>query len=98
MARQDREMEGMTRLGAPEIRYDGDADVLYIRISDQPAARSQELDDYRLIDLSQDGDIVGFEFVDARAVGVDLSNIDPQSGKTIEQLVTKAALPIKVYA
>lgn len=62
----------MTR---PVVEYDEEADVLYVRL--QPGAkvsRTRSLGELRLIDLSDDGAVVGVEFIDASG-GVDLRDM-----------------------
>jgi uncharacterized protein YuzE len=41
--------------------YDPTSDALYIRLTDADVARTQEVDDYRILDLDVDGEVVGLE-------------------------------------
>lgn len=77
------------------VTYDPDADMLYVRLSDEPVAESKSLDDSRVIDYSADGGVVGVEFVNA-ASGVDLNDL-PFAGK-VEQLIGDSGLRIPVLA
>ena len=55
--------------------YDPDGDTLYVRLRDGgTVARQTFLDDSRIIDHSDDGAVVGIEFIGASA-GVDLGDV-----------------------
>jgi len=56
------------------VQYDAEADALYVKLIDLPVARTHALDDLRLIDYSEDGGVVGVEFLDA-SHGVDLRDV-----------------------
>jgi uncharacterized protein YuzE len=58
----------------PYARFSPSADAIYVYLSDQPVAYTRELDDYRLIDYSADGAVVGIEFL-AVSGGIDLGDI-----------------------
>ena len=50
----------------PEATYDSEADILYVRLRDsETVARQTFLDDVRIIDHSEEGTVVGIEFIDA---------------------------------
>lgn len=45
------------------LKYDLNVGALYIRLTDRPVARTREIDDNTLVDLDQDGIVVGIEVV-----------------------------------
>ena len=57
-----------------EYRYDADADCVYITISKQPYAYSEELDETRFIDHAEDGTVIGVEILYVTG-GVDVSGL-----------------------
>ena len=77
------------------VTYDEDADVLYVRLTEDPVAKTETLDDLRLIDYSSDGAVIGIEFIDA-SPGIDLRDV-PFRHK-VEQLIGDSGLPIKILA
>ena len=77
------------------VKYDKEADALYVRFLDVPSARTTPVDDLRMIDYSVDGSIVGLEFLEASA-GIDLSQM-PLRYKT-EKLIGDSGLPIRILA
>lgn len=46
-----------------KIRYDKEADVVYIRLSDQEVAESDQEKDGVILDYSESGQIVGIEIL-----------------------------------
>ena len=79
------------------VTYDSEGDVLYVGLvdtSDAKVAKQSLLDDLRIIDLSEDGAVMGVEFVDA-SEGVDLSDV-PFAHK-VAQLIEESGHPIKVF-
>ena len=48
-----------------KIEYDKEADALYVILRDVPATDSKDLDEGITIDVNDDGQIVGFEILDA---------------------------------
>ncbi len=81
-------------MGLPSLTYDAEADILYVQLSDAEVAYTRSLDDFRLVDYSADGGIVGIEFVDASA-GVDLADVP--SRETVERLIDDSGYGFKVY-
>lgn len=57
-----------------QVRYDEEADAIYIRLSDNPYAYGEELDPERRIDYSPDGRVVGVELL-CVSTGVDVRNL-----------------------
>jgi uncharacterized protein YuzE len=78
------------------IDYDKEEDVLYVLLkAGTKVARSHSLDDMRLIDYSEDGGVVGIEFIDA-SHGVDLSEVP--FARKVEQLIGEAGLGLPIFA
>ncbi len=48
-----------------KVKYDKEVDVLYIGLSQKPVGESDESKPGRIIDYSNEGDIVGIEILDA---------------------------------
>ena len=46
-----------------EIRYDEDADALYIKIVNREGFRTEEKDENTILDYDKDGNIIGLEFL-----------------------------------
>ena len=82
----------MSCMKLPHASYDDEADVLYIRFQDRIAARTEALDDLRMIDWADDGTLIGVEFVDARD-GIDLHGVP--AATDVELLIRD--LPFPVY-
>ena len=62
-------------MGMPAATFDSDADILYVRLlDDESVARQTFLDDLRIIDRSEDGSVIGVEFVGA-SDGVELADV-----------------------
>jgi len=57
-----------------EIRYDKEADAVYLRLSDEQYAYGEELDPERRIDYDADGKPIGIELL-CVSEGVDLRNL-----------------------
>lgn len=79
----------------PYAEYDAEADALYVSLSDAQVARSTQLDDFRTIDYSADGKVVGVELLGVGG-GVDLSDVPYR--QTVEKLIGELGLGIKVFA
>jgi len=79
----------------PRAEYDQEADAIYVWLADAKASKSAQLDDFRNIDYSADGAVVGVEFIDVSG-GVDLSDI-PYS-QTVERVIGDLGLGIKLFA
>jgi uncharacterized protein YuzE len=78
-----------------KVEYDDEGDVLYVRLQFANVHRSKAVDDLRLIDYSDDGAIVGVEFIGASG-GIDLRDM-PFAHK-VEQLIGEAGLGFPVFA
>ena len=78
----------------PKATYDSEADILYVRLlDDETVARQTFLDDLRVIDHSEDGAVVGIEFIDASA-GVAL--VDVPFAKQVEDLIGHSGHSFKI--
>ncbi|MBI5283723.1 MAG: DUF2283 domain-containing protein [Chloroflexi bacterium] len=82
-------------MGYEPVTYDPDADVLYVQLRAGKVARTKSLDDFRLIDYSDDGAVVGIEFIDATA-GIDLKDVP--FAQTVGQLIGQSGLDLKIFA
>ena len=78
-----------------EVTFDPDADVLYVKLRDLSVRTTKPLDDLRLIDYSEDGEVVGVEFVSA-ADGIDLSDLPDR--REIEHLIEDSGEHIRIVA
>ncbi len=79
----------------PHAQYDKEADAIYVLLADGEVARSAQLDDFRIIDYSADGKVVGVEFLGVGG-GVDLADVP--YGPTVEKLIGELGLDIKIFA
>jgi uncharacterized protein YuzE len=59
---------------ALNLKYDRDADALYVYLSDKPYSHGRDLDDERRIDFAADDTPVGVEFT-CVSLGVDLTDL-----------------------
>lgn len=75
------------------VTYDVEADVLYVTLAEGDVARSTSLDDLRILDYSEDGAVLGIEFINASA-GVDLADIPFQ--RRVEALIGESGLSMRV--
>lgn len=77
-----------------QVTYDAEADVLYVRLREGDVARQTFLDDLRIIDKSEDGAVIGIEFVGA-SDGVDLHDVP--FARTVERLIDEGGLTLPVF-
>jgi uncharacterized protein YuzE len=47
-----------------EINYDREADAMYIYLRKGKSAKTRKIDDFTLVDVDSEGNIVGFELLD----------------------------------
>ncbi|MBW2973939.1 DUF2283 domain-containing protein [Candidatus Woesearchaeota archaeon] len=47
-----------------EINYDKEADALYIELRKGEFAKNKKIDDFTIIDLDKDGNVLGIEFLE----------------------------------
>jgi uncharacterized protein YuzE len=78
-----------------KVRYDAEADVLYVQLGEKKVAKTGSLGDLRLIDYDADAGIVGIEFISA-SEGVDLRDLP--FAKRIEHAIGESGLEMKVLA
>ena len=83
----------MTTEFRPHAAHSPDSDAIYVQLIDAEVKRSRTLDDFRLIDYSADGRVVGIEFLGVGG-GVDLSDV-PYSQK-VEKLIGELNLGIRI--
>ncbi len=78
----------------PKATYDSEDDILYVRLLDDvTVARQTFLDDVRIIDRSEDGAIVGIEFVGA-SESVDLGDVP--FAQQVEELIGRSGHSFKL--
>ncbi len=75
--------------------YSAESDAIYVLLSGGEIEKSVCLDDFRNIDYSAEGAVVGVEFLGVRG-GVDLADV-PYSHK-VEKLIGDLNLGIKIFA
>jgi uncharacterized protein YuzE len=68
----------------PYAEYSASADAAYVYLSDAESARTQQLDDWRMVDYDAAGRVVGVEFLGVSA-GIDLSDVPEH--ETVERLL-----------
>lgn len=60
-----------------KITYDPEADAMYISFSDAPIVKQQHVNDDVVVDLAEDGRVLGIELLDATAnYGNSIVNLD----------------------
>lgn len=79
----------------PHATHDPEADAIYVYLNEGDVARSQPLDDLRIIDYSGSGRVIGVEFIGVSG-GIDLSDL-PFHDK-VEKLIGELGLGIKIFA
>ena len=75
--------------------YDPEADALYVRLSEGSAERQTYMGDFRILDYSKDGRVLGVEFLCARE-GIDLQDLP--FATRIERLIGESGLQFKIFA
>lgn len=74
-----------------ELRFDKEADAIYVRIGDGAYAYGEELDPERRIDYSADGKPIGVELLCVSS-GVDLRNLPEQDA--ISELLSRRRIKV----
>ena len=67
--------------------YDGDADVLYVLLVDEPEAaiqRTEEIGPNLHVDIDGDGKVVGVEVLHPRRLGVEVREVKRRYGVELE--------------
>lgn len=77
----------------PIVEYSKSADALYVRFRDGEAARTESLDDRRMIDWAADGATLGIEFLDVSG-GIDLDRIPERAA--VQDALRDSNLPVNV--
>jgi uncharacterized protein YuzE len=76
------------------VKFDPEADVLYVRLTDGASIRQKSLGDLRIIDYSAEGAVLGVEFIGA-SEGVELRDVP--FAETIQELIAQSGLAIPVF-
>jgi len=79
----------------PHAEYSADSDAIYVFLSEGEIEKSVSLDDFRNIDYTSDGVVVGVEFIGVGG-GIDLSDVPYRP--TVEKLIHELDLGIKIFA
>lgn len=58
----------------PCVRHDAESDALYVYLHPGASARTTQLDDRRMVDIADDGTVIGIESLDVSG-GVDLRDV-----------------------
>ncbi len=67
------------------LRYDPEADALYVELREhEGTVRTEQLDDYRLVDYDEAGAVVGVELLFA-SQGIELDDV-PEAGRIRDAL------------
>ncbi|MBD3259856.1 DUF2283 domain-containing protein [Candidatus Woesearchaeota archaeon] len=69
-----------------EINYDKDADAVYIKIRKGEFAKNKKIDDFTIIDLDKDNNILGIEFLEA-SKRIPIESLSEVSVKNILKVV-----------
>ncbi len=77
------------------VSYDPEADALYVQLAEGTPHKTRALGDLRLMDLAEDGTVLGVEFISASA-GVDLSDVP--FAPSLEKAIGDSGLNIRVFA
>jgi uncharacterized protein YuzE len=75
----------------PHATYSESADAVYVYLGEGDVSRSRILDDRRIIDLAEDGHVLGIEFLDA-SDGLDLR--DTPFKQEVGTLVREFKFPV----
>jgi uncharacterized protein YuzE len=67
-----------------QVRYDSEADALYVTLRDAPHSRTDEIDCRRLVDYDDQGHVIGVEFL-VVSKGIDLEDV-PEAERIAEAL------------
>ena len=73
------------------ISYSRDGDIVYIQLSDKKVAHTKVVDDLRIVDYDEAGDVVGVEIIGA-SDGLDLRGLPEQDRLEAEAKVLKFPL------
>lgn len=80
----------------PGATYDSEADILYVQLHDDETSATQKfLDDLRILDYSEDGAVVGVEFI-AASSGIDLTDVP--FAASVEALISDSGHSFKIFA
>ena len=79
----------------PTVSFDAEADALYVYLNPGTVKETVSLGDLRMVDYSDDGTVVGIEFVSVSA-GVDLRDVP--FAETVEQAIGASGHHIPIFA
>jgi uncharacterized protein YuzE len=79
----------------PSVEYDPEADALYIAFLDAEVDRTEEIDDFRMVDYTSDDRVVGIEFLRASA-GISLRNVP--LAESVGKAIGRSGHQFKVFA
>lgn len=54
-----------------QVKYDQEADAMYIRLTDNPVLTSKQLSPGFAVDLDENGNVIGIEVLNVRQSGID---------------------------
>lgn len=75
----------------PSVRHDAESDALYVYLHPGQPAHTTGLDDRRMVDIADDGTVIGIEFLDVSG-GIDLRDVP--SPETVAALIEPLPLDI----
>ena len=79
------------------LDYDEQGDTLYVGLLDVSVAKTEPLDDHRLVDYGADGSVIGVEFIDVSGgIDADLHQLGP-SGLEITKLIGQARGRLEIF-
>jgi uncharacterized protein YuzE len=81
-----------------QLSYDLNVDALYISLSDQPVARTREIDDNTSIDLAEDGTVTGIEVISVRHPWPLASILADYGIQDAEQAQLRAYFPLAAHS
>jgi uncharacterized protein YuzE len=58
-----------------KIRYDPEADTLYVKLKDSEVAESEEVNEGVIIDYDNRGEVVGIEFLEFSRKKIDIGQL-----------------------
>lgn len=76
--------DGVSEEALMEVRFDLEADALYVRLRGTAHARTEEIDSRRLIDYDDAGEVIGVEFLFV-SKGISLEGV-PEADRVAQAL------------
>jgi uncharacterized protein YuzE len=78
-----------------QTQYFRDSDILYIRLRDTRRYSTRAIDDRRLLDLDEAGEVVGIEFL-VVSEGVDLTGLPENESAVIKRALVEVGSLVSV--